>query len=494
MTKTLRIIFSILALFCSVASARGAEMTVEDIFGRDLTKHGLILVDWEGPLANPAIRFYITPPADVALPARATLSSDSPRLYFDRPSTIGPHGPRKKLEFTKREKLPILVSVFDDTQGKDQELTLRIELQDSKDRKKTITLPCHVLDQDKEIKDRFPILIDYLQDRTGFFKEPKHREVIRQAADDWAYFFDPSPFNSVPAGTEKTRIWLPESFTTDFQVVNTSEYTGFLLYAYGIHTDEIRSSGEPSHVGGFQSRKGETFPIRRSGGLLMERRGNWNTRGWLTSVGADGYWNGTNLRDEPHDLYSIAHHELGHSLIFNRANPRFEKAHARGKFDDRALTDYLGGDIRIDKSEHAAGIVDPASRRGAFGNEYHGDMPYCRWQITKTDLLCAQAVGWPLRKTSAFVPLGWGTETLPAGKIGKEYSAKLQATGGIPFYCWDVTDGRLPPGLSLNSFSGAIIGTPTKGGIFPFTIRVRDYNEKGTGQSRTVRLEIGENR
>ena len=41
------------------------------------------------------------------------------------------------------------------------------------------------------------------------------------------------------------------------------------------------------------------------------------------------------------------------------------------------------------------GTVDPASRRGAFGHEYHGEMPHGRWLITKLDLLCARAVGFP---------------------------------------------------------------------------------------------------
>jgi hypothetical protein len=169
----------------------------------------------------------------------------------------------------------------------------------------------------------------------------------------------------------------------------------------------------------------------------------------------------------------------------------FDKAKTMGKFEDPSIRDYLGADLKIDKADHLAGVVDPASRRGAFGNEYHGDMPPCRWQITKLDLSCAKAIGYPLRETSAFAPLRLQTEELPGAAVGKKYAEKVRATGGIPFYEWEVTAGSLPAGLKLDSFSGAISGTPAKAGVFEFSIRVRDYDEKAPGQSRKLRLEIG---
>src|SRR5207248_1118879 len=81
-----------------------------------------------------------------------------------------------------------------------------------------------------------------------------------------------------------------------------------------------------------------------------------------------------------------------------------------------------------------------------------------RSAITKTDLLCAQAVGYKLRDTSAFTPLALTTAELPAGRVGAAYSAGLRAAGGIPFYDWTVTAGALPPGLALDPFTGAVTG------------------------------------
>ena len=135
----------------------------------------------------------------------------------------------------------------------------------------------------------------------------------------------------------------------------------------------------------------------------------------------------------------------------------------------------------------------PLGRCGAFGNEFHGEMPRSRWQITKLDVLCARAIGYPLRATSAFAPLQIQTEALPGGAVGREYAEQARATGGVPFYHWEVTAGALPDGLTLNSFSGAIRGTPVKAGLFEFTLRVRDYDEKAPGQGRRLQVEIRSN-
>src|SRR5258707_990587 len=71
------------------------EITVEDIFGRRLNDFGLVLVDWEGYMANPAIKFFVSPPGNAAFPATAVLSASSTRLYFDLPSEVGANGPTK---------------------------------------------------------------------------------------------------------------------------------------------------------------------------------------------------------------------------------------------------------------------------------------------------------------------------------------------------------------------------------------------------------------
>src|SRR5664279_1998405 len=66
--------------------------------------------------------------------------------------------------------------------------------------------------------------------------------------------------------------------------------------------------------------------------------------------------------------------------------------------------------------------------------------------------------------------------SLPPGVVGAPYSATLgvvRGTGTPPF-TWSITSGSLPPGLSLNSSTGAITGTPTTIGNSSFTVQVTD--------------------
>jgi hypothetical protein len=176
--------------------------------------------------------------------------------------------------------------------------------------------------------------------------------------------------------------------------------------------------------------------------------------------------------------------------VFNPANTRFATAKLLGRLRDDRIRAYLGSDPAIDRSDHLDGTIDPASLHGAFGNEYHGKTLLGRWLITKLDLLCAQAVGYPLRETSAFVPLTLRTEPLPEGHVSAPYTAALRAEGGIPFYHWEVIEGSLPDGLWLDSFTGALHGTPTNLWDSEFTVRVRDYDERGQAQTRRFRLRI----
>jgi RHS repeat-associated protein len=66
------------------------------------------------------------------------------------------------------------------------------------------------------------------------------------------------------------------------------------------------------------------------------------------------------------------------------------------------------------------------------------------------------------------------TTSLPTGAQNSAYSATLQATGGTTPYAWSIIAGSLPSGLSLNSSTGAITGTPTALVINNFTVQVTD--------------------
>lgn len=66
------------------------------------------------------------------------------------------------------------------------------------------------------------------------------------------------------------------------------------------------------------------------------------------------------------------------------------------------------------------------------------------------------------------------TATLPNGNFGQSYNYSLSAVGGNSPYTWQITSGNLPTGLTLNSSSGIIFGTPTQQGTFSFAVKVTD--------------------
>jgi hypothetical protein len=68
------------------------------------------------------------------------------------------------------------------------------------------------------------------------------------------------------------------------------------------------------------------------------------------------------------------------------------------------------------------------------------------------------------------------TPTLSAGTIGTSYSQTFAQTGGNGAVAFTVSAGALPTGLTLNSSTGVLSGTPTNANTFNFTIRATDVN------------------
>jgi hypothetical protein len=80
------------------------------------------------------------------------------------------------------------------------------------------------------------------------------------------------------------------------------------------------------------------------------------------------------------------------------------------------------------------------------------------------------------------------TRSLPDGRIGQPYSEPVQATGGTGARTWIIIDGSLPPGLTLNSATGVISGTPTDTGTSSFTVLVQDSAGGSDQQALSIRI------
>ena len=71
-------------------------------------------------------------------------------------------------------------------------------------------------------------------------------------------------------------------------------------------------------------------------------------------------------------------------------------------------------------------------------------------------------------------PLTITTSSLHDGQLQQSYQATILVSGGSALYSWSIVAGSLPTGLTLNSATGQITGTPNQSGTFPFTAQVKD--------------------
>ena len=134
-----------------------------------------------------------------------------------------------------------------------------------------------------------------------------------------------------------------------------------------------------------------------------------------------------------------------------------------------------GQQLRLERGQH------PAHRCPGVGSAYGGITSGWTSAPVATSTHTAQ-ITWPesLRVTTA---------TVPGGHVGSSYSLTPAASGGAPPYVWSITAGSLPAGLSLNTASGAISGTPTAAANSSFTLKVSDASVP-TPQTATVNVSI----
>lgn len=75
--------------------------------------------------------------------------------------------------------------------------------------------------------------------------------------------------------------------------------------------------------------------------------------------------------------------------------------------------------------------------------------------------------------------------------VGTAYSSSVSASGGYTPYTYTIASGSLPSGLTKGS-SGAITGTPTRNGVYTFTVTATDqYGYSATSSSFTITVGTG---
>ena len=66
------------------------------------------------------------------------------------------------------------------------------------------------------------------------------------------------------------------------------------------------------------------------------------------------------------------------------------------------------------------------------------------------------------------------TQDLPAGMVNLPYASTVTSSGGTQPFTWSITNGSLPSGLSLDSYTGIITGIPIETGTFTVTVQAAD--------------------
>ncbi len=88
------------------------------------------------------------------------------------------------------------------------------------------------------------------------------------------------------------------------------------------------------------------------------------------------------------------------------------------------------------------------------------------------------------------LPLAILTTSLPDGVQDVSYSTALAAQGGVTPYTWSITSGLLPTGLSLNSSTGIISGTPAATGTFTVIIQTADSGSPQQMATRALTFSV----
>jgi uncharacterized delta-60 repeat protein len=202
--------------------------------------------------------------------------------------------------------------------------------------------------------------------------------------------------------------------------------------------------------------------------------------------GSSGTIQDCHLREEEQDelLLNVANPNIGNPNVANPnvANPNVENPN----IENATFSVPPGGEVTV-----VLRVVNPTPTKVlAMANGTTFDLEdFCE---SVGAAATAQTVNTIEAQTGVTTPpviatkLIIATAALPDGKVNDPYSGMLEAAGGTPPYYWTLNAGEIPAGLTLDSGTGVISGTPTIDNTFNFIIQVQDSG----GQIDTQRYSI----
>ncbi|MEZ5360806.1 MAG: Ig domain-containing protein [Bryobacterales bacterium] len=121
-----------------------------------------------------------------------------------------------------------------------------------------------------------------------------------------------------------------------------------------------------------------------------------------------------------------------------------------------------------------------------------------RWRLFQRDptgsgvttITLHDAGRWPHRRHRSHVPTCVQSDRRSNRHwdCGGFYNSSLSTSGGTSPFSWSISSGALPPGLSIDSSSGLVSGTPTASGTYNFTVQVIDSTSLSKTSNQSIEI------
>jgi len=166
------------------------------------------------------------------------------------------------------------------------------------------------------------------------------------------------------------------------------------------------------------------------------------------------------------------------TVTFYRCGPQSAPARCTSKTNQVGTRIVLTAGANDTSTATSATFKPTSVGYWCFAAYYSGDANYS----ASSDTLVSECV-------NVLGPVTIATTSLPQATKGQAYTTTLVARGGKTPYRWTHV-GALPHGLTLNTTTGVLSGTPTTSGTFHITVKVTDSSMPRGTATKTLTLVI----
>jgi len=204
---------------------------------------------------------------------------------------------------------------------------------------------------------------------------------------------------------------------------------------------------------------------------------------WGVGWGDDAYE--LRIENDGKVVFTVHDVHTGKSVWSTTTIPLNQWTHIAGVWDGTEAKIYING-VLDNTAPAQIGPIGDCSKPLTIGGPADEYNEYFQGIIDEVKIYSIARTDAEIAEDGNYSWVNILTNSLPDGSVGVLYSATLQKEGGLSPYTWSIVEGNLPPGLSLDSSTGEISGTPTQEGLYSFTVKLED----GYGSYTTKPLEI----